>query len=74
MKQREYSGHVKEGYQVMRSLERDKKGYQPAGEKPSNPQPPNLGSAAVVPSNGQPQSGGTGSGKSQGDSAKATSE
>ena len=68
---------VSEGYQAMSknmpAMEHDRKGYQPVGERPSNPQPPNLGSAAVVPANGNAQPG-NGSGSTQGTSSKTADQ
>ena len=71
-------GFVQGGYQAMSknvpAVEHDKKGYQPVGERPSNPHPPNLGSAAVVPSNGNPQSGNADNGSTQNPSSKTANQ
>ena len=64
MSDKEIAALVSGGYQAKNipAMEHDKKGYQPVGERPSNPQPPNVGSAAVVPANGNAQPGSAGNG------------
>jgi len=44
--QKEVVGWVKGGYSPIQNSER---GYKPSGQVPKDPQPPNVGSAAVKP-------------------------
>ena len=65
----ENSTRVREGHQptFVPDTNIERKGHQPTGETPSNPQPPNVGPAAVEPTPSEPQSGNTDQSSGQGE-------